>query len=161
MWIVVWLAVGFFLAQAAWNLVRNGEGTSIANGSCITSLSLVDVVMVNPATLVLLCLRPFLVRLMLCPAEINNSMPRVLIGSLVLFLSACGTLIIDDTGQVDTSASKREDFEQCMTQLNQSYQKILASYIEDCKGDQTCKLGAPDWNEGRAATICKDKLSNE
>ena len=98
---------------------------------------------------------------MLCTAEINNSMQRVLVGSLALLLSACGSLIIDDAGQVDTSASKREDFEQCMTQLNQSYQKTFDSYIEDCNDDETCKLGAPDWNDGRAAAMCKDKLSNE
>ena len=88
-------------------------------------------------------------------------MQRISAGSLALLLSACGPLIIDDKGQVDTSASKREDFEQCMTQLNQSYQKILASYIKDCKGDETCKLGAPDWNDGRAAAMCKDKLRND
>ena len=152
---------GFSVAQAERNLVRNGEETSIANGSCINRLNLIDVVMVNPTRLVLQSLRLFQVKLMLCPAEINHSMQRVLVGSIALFLSACGPLIIDDTGQVDTSASKREDFEQCMTQLNQSYQKILASYIEDCKGDETCKLGAPDWNDGQAAAICKDKLSNE
>ena len=59
---------------------------------------------------------------MICQAEINTLKQRISVGILVLLLSACGPLIIDDTGQVDTSASKREDFEQCMVQLNQSYQ---------------------------------------
>ena len=55
---------------------------------------------------------------MICQAEINTLKQRISVGILVLLLSACGPLIIDDTGQVDTSASKREDFEQCMVQLN-------------------------------------------
>ena len=59
---------------------------------------------------------------MICQAEINTLKQRISVGIPVLLLSACGPLIIDDTGQVDTSASKREDFEQCMVQLNQSYQ---------------------------------------
>ena len=98
---------------------------------------------------------------MISQAEINTSRQRISVGIPVLLLSACGPLIIDGTGQVDTSTSKREDFEQCMMQLNQSYQKIMASCIKDCRGDETCKLGAPDWNDGQTAAMCKVKFLND